>query len=112
MLPQLIKRFDEHKKKSAVVITSSVLSILPMSGVTCYCATKVFDTYMAEGLHYELKNKIDVLSYQPAGVATKMIGETKASMGTIMPSMAADVCFRDIGLRSMTRGAFRHEVVA
>lgn len=111
LLPQLAKRFDEKNKKSAVVITSSILATVPLSGVTCYCATKVFDTFMAEALSVELKEKIDVISYQPAGVATKMIGETKASCGTIMPSMAADTCFRDIGLRTMTRGAFRHEFV-
>jgi hypothetical protein len=33
-------------------------------------------------------------------------------MTTILPSMAADTCFRDIGIRQVTCGAFRHEVIA
>lgn len=41
-----------------------------------------------------------------------MIHKTKASLFTILPSMAADTCFRDIGKRQITRGAFRHEVIA
>ena len=109
-MPQLVKRFDNIKKKSGVVITSSILATVPLSGVTCYCATKVFDSYMAEALNVELKGKVDVISYQPGGVATKMIQETKASLTTIMPQVAADVCLRDIGIRQMTRGAFVHEL--
>lgn len=108
-LGQLVKRYETSKKRSAVVITSSILSTIPLSGVTTYCASKVFDSYLAEGLNMEYKKAIDIMSYQPGGVATKMIQEFKASMTTIMPEMAADVCFRDIGIRQMTRGAFRHE---
>lgn len=99
MLGKLVERFDVKKKKSAIVVLSSIASIKPASGATTYCATKTFATFMAEGLCYELKGKVDVISYQPAGVATKMIHQTKASMTTILPSMAADTCFRDIGIR-------------
>jgi short-subunit dehydrogenase len=73
MLSQLVTRFDTKKKKSAIVVISSVASIKPISGATTYCATKTFATYVAEGLNFEVRDKIDVISYTPAGVATKMI---------------------------------------
>ena len=111
MLPQLVKRFNEKNKKSGIVVTSSVMSILPMPSLNCYSATKIFVDYIAEGLNFELKDKVDVISYQPAWVATKMIDDDKADFWTILPKDAADVCFRDIGLRPMTRGAFSHELI-
>ena len=85
------------------------MSTMPMSGVTSYCSSKIFASYFGMGLNPEVKDKVDVIVYEPGGVATKMIGVTESNTFTILPSMAADVCFRDIGIRQLTRGAFRHE---
>ena len=64
---------SSENHSEAVVITSSILATIPLSGVTTYCASKVFDSYLAEGLNMEYKKAIDIMSYQPGGVATKMI---------------------------------------
>lgn len=112
MMDQLVSRKEKQNKKSAIVIVSSIKSVIPISGAMSYCATKRFATYVGEALHQELKDAVDIICYQPGDVATKMINKTKASMSTILPEMSADVCFRDIGKRPMTRGAFRHELVA
>lgn len=59
---------------SAIVVVSAMMALVPVSGATSYAASKTFTSYMAEGLNFELAGKVDVISYQPAGVATKMIG--------------------------------------
>jgi len=110
MAGQLSKRFDEKKVKSAMVMTSSVTAMAPISGMLTYSTTKIFTSYIARALNVELDGKVDVITFEPAGVATKMIGNTtnKTSMFTISAERAADTCFRDLGHQPMTHGAFRH----
>lgn len=52
--------------------------------------------------------------YEPGGVATKMMGQEnpKAEPGMLTPTVAAEVGFRDLGIRQLTRGAFVHEMAA
>lgn len=97
VLPQLVQRYDSKKLMSGMVVTSSVASLSPMSGTITYCATKSFASYIAEGLNYELLGKVDVMTYTPGGVATKMLGKKTTDAGTISTTMAADTCFRDLG---------------
>ena len=76
-----------------------------------YSSTKAFATFMGEALNYELSDKIDVMSYNPAGVATKLTKKKDPDMTTISAARAAEVCFRDLGCTPMTNGAVRHEVI-
>ena len=93
---------------------SSVLAQRAIAGSTAYCAAKIFSTYVAEGLHYELgassAGKIDVLCYQPSGVVTKMLCEEKTSTFSISTEKAAKSCFRDVGCQKMTFGALAHHI--
>lgn len=113
LVEQLVKRYETKGKKSALVVVSAMMALCPVSGATTYAASKSFTSYMAEGLNYELGGKVDVISYQPAGVATKMIGQAKAKTkpGLISPEHAANCCFRDLGIRAVTKGALSHEIV-
>ena len=52
----------------------------PMSGILPYNMSKSFSSFLAEGLNIELKDKIDVMSYQPGEVQTKLIGDRKTSV--------------------------------
>ena len=81
-----------------------------MAGILGYSATKVFVSYLGQGLFYELKGHgVDVLSYECGETATKMTKKDKSSMSTILPSRSAEVCFRDLGTMPVTYGAFRHD---
>ena len=71
---------------------------IPLSGVISYAASKAWASYFGVGLGPEHKGRIDVLTYEPGEVATKMIKKDKADATTIMPNTAIDVCFRDIGI--------------
>lgn len=107
----MIERYETKKIKSAIVVVSSIHAIKPAAGVTTYCATKTFASFMAEGLHVETEGKVDIMSYQPGLVATKMVGmhNDAPKYGAITPEHAAASCFRDLGIYPMTRGAYSHE---
>lgn len=61
-----------------------------------------------------MSDKIDVLSFNPAEVATKLIkkDESQAGGATITVKAAVDCCFRDLGHTDVTYGAFNHEFQA
>ena len=87
----------------------------PFPGVITYSATKSFTAYLAEGLHYELEGKVDVLSYRPGHVDTKMNPKEKSGDNEedyITPERAAFVCLRDLGCMPMTYGDVKHERAA
>ncbi len=81
MLPQLLKR----KERSGVLITSSGLGCKPVSGIITYSATKSFVSFIAQGLDYELKEKIDFTTYEAGEVTTKLLGRFNTDMRTITP---------------------------
>ncbi len=60
---QLIKRFDDYKLKSGILITTSRLGEKPMPGGLTYSACKSFAGFIGEGLNFELGGKVDVLNY-------------------------------------------------
>jgi short-subunit dehydrogenase len=62
-----------REKRSACIFVSSIASIQPFAGMVTYCATKTFVNFMGIGLKYECKNKIDVMSWQPGEITTKML---------------------------------------
>ena len=61
-----------RKKLSAIVITASVLASRPVAGIVDYCCPKTFVDFLARGLSFELKDRIDCLSWQAAYVSTNM----------------------------------------
>lgn len=75
--------------KSAIIVTSSGLGAIPLSGTVTYSATKSFASFVAEGLNYELAGKVDVLSYQAGEVTTKMLNRFKTDSRTISTERAA-----------------------
>ena len=110
LLPQLLKRNEQTGTKAGVVITTSGAGKYVMPGNTTYSATKTFATFIAEGLNYELQGRVDVMSYAAGQVATKLLGKTKSDFATIYSDRAAQVCFRDLGNESWTRGSKKHEL--
>ena len=75
LLPQLLERFEKTGKKSGLAIVSSIMATLPISGVSSYCCSKICVTYFGRAMAGELDGKVDVIAYEPGGVATKLIGD-------------------------------------
>jgi len=81
-----------------------------VAGKCLHSATKGFTALLGESLSFELKPEgVDVLSYQPALIATKMLGILETSTKIISPERSAQVCLRDLGCDTMSQGSFRHE---
>ena len=114
MANQLTSRLSKHGQKAALVFTSSISCIRPMPGIGMYSSTKVFTTYLARALSYEMKDTVDVIAYCPGEVDTNMNpnkGE-KLAPGFITAERAAETCFRDLGLEDMSYGDKIHELQA
>ena len=63
ILNQLLIRYDYHKLKSGILITSSLLGERSFPGILTYSACKSFAGFIGEGLNFELEGKVDVLNY-------------------------------------------------
>lgn len=61
-------------------------------------------------MHYELKDKIDVMAYEPGYVATNLINmkNSDASFFFITTESAANTAFRDLGIRESSHGSWSH----
>ena len=53
-------------------MTSSGLGAVPIPGNITYSASKSFSSFLAQGLNFELKDKIDVISFELGRTDTKM----------------------------------------
>jgi len=50
------------------VITSSVISHVAAPGLVAYSTTKAAVSFFSEALHYELKDKVDVMAWDSGSV--------------------------------------------
>ena len=71
ILPHLMSRGS----RSALLLTSSMLSTIPLPGLSMYTATKAFVTNFAEALHYEIRHLVDVTSWECGPTYTNLFGE-------------------------------------
>lgn len=110
MSKQLLDRADTFKRKSGVIMTSSIAHTVPLCGLSTYSSVKAFTTHLAKCLNYEFKGKIDVMSYNPGVVTTKMSRASQTSRKTISEKRAADVAFKDLGCEVSSAGSFRHDL--
>jgi len=94
--------------RSAIVVTSSGLGHQPVSGNAAYSAAKAFSSWFAQALHFEVKDKIDVMSWECGEVSTKMRNAPANGTSILTTDQAINGALRDIGKEYMTMGAFRH----
>ena len=53
----------KREARGGIVVTSSIAGMYPFPGLLGYSSAKVFAKFFAEALHYEVKEKIDVLAW-------------------------------------------------
>ena len=107
----------KREQRSALVITSSVASDFSVPGMAIYGATKAFVRNFGQAVHYEVKDKVDVLSWQAAGVKTKITSSVLTpeerdkmhdDIGYIEPLHAVESAFKDLGHTDNTEGSYIH----
>ena len=69
----LINQLTNRPKKTAIIMTSSTSSLIPLPGLVTYTCTKTFVSFLAQGLFLEMGDKVDVLDWKPCLVDTKLL---------------------------------------
>lgn len=82
-----------------------------MPGFLVHSCAKTFASYLGVGLNFELKEKIDVISYEVGQVRTKVnLNDNKNDPFSVNPDKVANPALRDIGSQSITNGCFVHDL--
>jgi short-subunit dehydrogenase len=110
LIKALLDKILARPIKSAIVVTSSSLAKAPIPGFLAYSCTKTFSSFLAEGLNYELEDKVDVLSFQCGQVRTKLLKGYDKSLFVSTPQYATRACLKDLGSKSMTYGPALNEI--
>ena len=91
-------------------MTNTVAGMYPLSAISTYSSTKAFNIHLAKCLNYEFRGKIDIYSFNPGVMTTKLSGVSTTGLKSISEERAAEVMFRDLGSTDHSIGSFRHEV--
>ena len=75
MIKVLLEQMLAREKRSAIIVTSSVLGSLPVAGTAVYAATKAYASSFTQALAYELSDKIDFAHWPCGMVRTNLLGE-------------------------------------
>ena len=107
----LSEKLLAREKRSCMIVTSSLAAMYPFPMSVPYSSQKVFVTYLARGMNMEMCHKVDVVSFNPGGVATKLIMKEKSQVGggVVSTEHAVKCLFRDCGHTDVTYGAFVHD---
>eukprot|EP00759_Apiculatamorpha_spiralis_P030509 PhF_6_TR32169/c0_g1_i3/m.47733/K10251/HSD17B12, KAR, IFA38; 17beta-estradiol 17-dehydrogenase / very-long-chain 3-oxoacyl-CoA reductase len=106
----LLGRLNE-RKGGAIINLSSVSGYVPFSLLSVYAGTKAYNREFSLSLAGELtKNKIDVLTVTPNGVATNMHIVKKGPQVNVSPGPMASQCLNKVGFTNETNGHWIHDV--
>ena len=96
-----------------MLITSSIGSYTPIPTNAAYSASKAMVSNFALALHYEVKEKIDVVGWEAGGVKTKISYEMRLDKSAEPPSFmlksTEDACkdvLKQFGRASLTNGSY------
>lgn len=104
----LIDQIIARNHLAALVVTSSGLGSKAIGGCLDYSCEKSFASFLAEGLNFELKGKVDCMAWQSGKVATKMNGDEADGSHCVTPTVAVRGMLRDLGKESLTYGCTPH----
>ena len=84
----LLDGMMSRKQRSAIIVTSSIAAQCVFPCLTYYSATKVFVSRISRCLNLELKDKIDVMTWEPGYVKTKMTKLEHGKVSMAIPEKA------------------------
>ena len=64
-----------REKRSAIVVTSSGLGLIPVAGSAVYAATKAYASSFTQALGYELGDRVDIHDWPCGEVKTRLYGD-------------------------------------
>ena len=115
-----IRRMMNRNKPSAVINICSTGSIVPVSGLTIYCAGKSFTHLFTLDINEEVRyfvseeklQEIDILSLQPSFVDTPMTANFERKPLVISPETCAENALRVLGKVNYSSCHWKHLIYA
>jgi short-subunit dehydrogenase len=71
LLKSVLSQLISRKKKSCVILTGSGIGSAPMPGFLAHSMSKVFTHFLGNGLSLELKDRLEILTFECGQVHTK-----------------------------------------
>ena len=62
----------DRKERSAIIVTSSGLGLIPVAGAAVYAATKAYASSFTQALDYELGDRLDIHDWPCGEVKTRL----------------------------------------
>lgn len=99
-------------KRSAIVSMSSLLggTAYTTTDLSVYASTKAFNDTLSRSIALEHPDKMDVISFKPSLVKTKMIGFFKESFYVITPEDCVQAFMKGMGKETEMYGHWKHEL--
>jgi 17beta-estradiol 17-dehydrogenase / very-long-chain 3-oxoacyl-CoA reductase len=110
LLKVLLNQLLARKQRSGIIITSSGVGSFPAAGMITYSASKAFASFLGQGLNYELKDSIDVMSFECGETGTKLLRRRADNYRILSPQQVTKASVRDLGREKLTYGALAHEL--
>lgn len=101
------KKLTARGKKSAVIITSSGLSLITLPGMAPYCATKRAVSFLAQSLNVEFadsNSNIDILGWDAGAIKSNL-----NRVGKNGPQKYVQAIFNRLGKTSRSNGHIDHD---
>ena len=107
----LLKQMLDREKRSAVVVTSSGLGLIPVAGTAVYAASKAYASSFTQALGYELSDRIDFADWPCGEVKTRLYGDYgEKNPRAITATKAVTPLLKQIGHDRITYGNSKHEI--
>jgi short-subunit dehydrogenase len=104
----------KERNKGAIIFLSSIAANQPSPLGITYSATKVFDQYIGEALHYELKKtKIDVITVLPGATSTEFqqVADYNSIKGARRPEQVVMTSLKKLGKRRVVTDGLSNQIM-
>ncbi len=103
LLPNMMAR---PEARSGILIVTSGLGSFPCCGWLPLSIVKCLQSFLGQGLNYELRERIDVTSFECGEVSTNS-NKNPPSFFRCLPQVATKAALRDMGKEAVTAGTWR-----
>jgi hypothetical protein len=103
MIPVMMSR---PEARSGILVVTSGLGSFPCCGWLPLSIVKSLQSFLGQGLNYELRDRIDVTSFECGEVVTQT-NKNPPSFFRCLPHVATKAALRDMGIEAVTAGTWR-----
>ncbi|CAI2376035.1 unnamed protein product [Moneuplotes crassus] len=106
LLPRLLQRSKEQKKRTAILNISSASNYIRLAGSSIYASTKSFNKTFSDVIGKEYGKYIDVMAIIPGPTVSNLVSDNAPLV--IQPDLHARWVLSDLGYNTETFGHYKH----